>query len=192
MTNASAYIVLTTVNVPDLLKGYAKNFLKYRHTNVGFIVIGDLSTPHQKAQQIVQEVKDQGLDAEYCDIASQKKWLRRYPQIAKIIPYRTDNRRNIGFLMAAEKGAQSIITIDDDNYVTEEDFFKYHSIVGQKITLPMVTSTNGWFNNCTMLETNHGGLIYPRGYPFFKRRKEQYSFTELPGSNSIKHWFMDN
>jgi hypothetical protein len=87
--------------------------------------------------------------------------------------------------MAAEKGAQLIISIDDDNYATEEDFFKYHSIVGRKITLPTVSSTSRWFNNCTMLETNHGGLIYPRGYPFFKRRKEQYSFKESTGQIAL-------
>ena len=181
MANASTYIVLTTINAPELLKDYVKNFLKYGQSKVGFIVIGDLPTPHQKAQRIIQEVKDQGFEAEYWDITSQKRWLRQYPKIAKIIPYRTDNRRNIGFLMAAEKGAQILIAIDDDNYAADDDFYKYHSIVGKKATLPTVTSSNGWFNACTMLETDHGGLIYPRGYPYSKRRKEQYTFTQTTG-----------
>jgi hypothetical protein len=174
-------IVLTTINVPNLLEGYAQNLQKFKHKNVGFIVIGDIPTPHEKTQQVIQEVKNQGFEAEYYDIVSQKKWLRDFPKIAKVIPYRTDNRRNIGFLMAAEKGAETIIAIDDDNYATEEDFFKHHSIVGKKATLPTVTSTSGWFNPCTMLETDHGGLIYPRGYPFSKRRKEKYTYTHTTG-----------
>jgi hypothetical protein len=181
MGQASAYVVLTTINVPALLEGYAENFLKYGKSNVGFIVVGDIPTPHEKAKQLIQKIKDQGFEAEYYDIPSQKKWLRKFPQIAKIVPYRTDNRRNIGFLMAAEKGAQIIIAIDDDNYATNDDFYKYHSIVGKKVTLPTVTSTNGWFNPCTMLETDHGGLIYPRGYPFSKRHKEKYTYTQLTG-----------
>jgi hypothetical protein len=178
-------VVLTTVNIPILLEGYAENFLKYGHSDVGFIVIGDLLTPHEKAQKVIQRVKNQGFDAEYHDVASQKKWLRNYPKIAKIIPYRTDNRRNIGFLMAAEKGAKTIIAIDDDNYAANDDFYKYHNIVGKKVTLPTVTSSNGWFNPCTMLETDHGGLIYPRGYPFSKRRKEQYTFTQTTGQIAL-------
>jgi predicted house-cleaning noncanonical NTP pyrophosphatase (MazG superfamily) len=181
----STYIVLTTINVPTLIEGYAENFLKYERSNVGFIIIGDLITPHEKTRQIIQNVKNKGFDAEYYDIASQKKWLRNFPQISKIIPYRTDNRRNIGFLMAAEKGAKTLIAIDDDNYAGDDDFYKCHSIVGKKATLPTVTSSNGWFNPCTMLETDHGGLIYPRGYPFSKRRKEQYTFTQTTGQIAL-------
>jgi len=174
-------IVLTTIRVPELLLDYADNFAKYGHYNVGFIVVGDIPTPHEETKFLMQKVKDKGFEAQYFDIKSQRKWLHQYPKLAKIIPYRSDNRRNIGFLMAAEKGAQTIIAIDDDNYATGEDFYKYHSIVGKKATLPTVTSTSGWFNPCTMLETDHGGLIYPRGYPFSKRRKEQYTFTQTTG-----------
>ena len=176
-----ATIVLTTVNVPNLLKDYTENFQRFEYHDIGFIVIGDIPTPHEKAKKVIQEVKDLGFEAEYYDISSQKKWLRKLPQIAKIIPYRTDNRRNVGFLMAAEKGTEIIIAIDDDNYASDEDFGRYHSIVGKKATLPTVTSTSGWFNPCTMLETDHGRLIYPRGYPFSKRYKEEYTFTQTTG-----------
>jgi hypothetical protein len=179
-------IVLTTINEPVLLKGYAENLNKFGKPDFGFIVIGDVATPHEKARKTIADIKDQGYDAEYYDIPKQKKWLRNYPEIAKIVPYKTDNRRNLGFLMAAEKGANTIIAIDDDNYATEnEDFYKYHSIVGETVTLPTVTSTNGWFNPCTMLEADHGALIYPRGYPFSKRRKEQYTFTQTTGKIAL-------
>jgi hypothetical protein len=176
-----ACIVLTTIAVPTLLRDYVKNFAKHNTHDVGFIVIGDIPTPHEKARQLIKEINDQGFEAEYHDIASQKKWLRNLPQIAKIVPYRTDNRRNIGFLMAAEKKVEIIIAIDDDNYATDKDFFRYHNIVGKKVTMQTVTSTSGWFNPCTMLETDHGGLIYPRGYPFSKRHKEKYTYTKTTG-----------
>lgn len=180
-----ATIVLTTVNVPNLLMGYVNNFQKFGFKDIGFIVIGDIPTPHKKAKEVIHKIKDMGFEAAYFDIPSQKRWLRKLPQIAKIIPYRTDNRRNIGFLMAAEKDTEIIIAIDDDNYATDEDFGKYHSIVGKKATLPTITSTNGWFNPCTMLETDHGGLIYPRGYPFSKRYKEKYTFAQSTGQVAI-------
>jgi len=175
-------IVLTTINEPNILKGYTKNLSKFGQDDVDFIVIGDVATPNKRANEIIREVKEQGFEAEYHDVASQKKWLRDFPKIAKIIPYRSDNRRNIGFLMAVEKGTEIIITIDDDNHATDEDFSTYHGIVGKKTTLPTVTSTSGWFNPCTMLKTDNGGLIYPRGYPFSKRYKEEYTYTRTSGS----------
>jgi hypothetical protein len=177
-----ATLVLTTVNIPYLLREYAENFAEYGRFDVGFIVIGDIPTPHQKARKIIEEIKEQGFEADYYDIPSQKRWLKKFPNLSKIIPYRTDNRRNVGFLIAAEKNAQTIVTIDDDNYVTNEDYYKYHDIVGKTVTLQTVSSSNGWFNPCTLLETNHGALIYPRGYPFFKRYNEKYSYKLTTGN----------
>jgi len=175
-------IVLTTINIPTLLLDYAKNFVKYNKHDVGFIVIGDIPSPHDKAKKIIQEVKNMGFEAEYYDVLMQRRWLRKFPGFAKMIPYRSDNRRNIGFLLAAQKGAEIIITIDDDNYVTEEDYLKYHNIVGKSVKLPTVSSSTGWFNPCSLLETNHGRVIYPRGYPFSKRIKEEkYHFEETFG-----------
>lgn len=168
-----AYVVVTTINVPHLLKEYADNFEKFGHKNeVGFIVIGDLKTP-KEAKNVCDELQSRGFDATYMDVEAQREWLKRFPELDKIIPYNSDNRRNIGFLVALEKGAEIVLSIDDDNFVKpDEDWYGYHSIVGKEVELETVESSDGWFNICTLLKTIPERTIYPRGYPYSKRWKQ--------------------
>lgn len=165
-------IVLTTIRVPSLLKGYAENLEKYGHRDVGFIVIGDYRTPNRRTERLVNEIRDKGFDAEYWDIQGQKKWLEQFPKLDEIVPYNSDSRRNIGYLVAAEKGAEMIINIDDDNFVRSDDYFGQHSIVGKEQKLKTVYSKNGWFNPCSMLQTDPPRTIYPRGFPYSKRWRD--------------------
>lgn len=169
-------IVLTTVNVPNLLEAYAKNVRNFGHSDVGFIVIGDRHTPDEKCREIINDINDYGLDAYYFDVASQTQWLDDHPKLAKIIPFDSDNRRNIGFLIAAQLGAEKIISIDDDNYVTNDDFYGYHSIVGSSHKVKTTYSSNNWFNPCSLLRFSNGRMIYPRGFPFSKRWNDDAKF----------------
>ena len=164
-----AALVLTTVNVPTLLYGYAENFEKWgRADEVSVIVIGDRKTPPE-AGQVVAEIAARGLDARYLDISAQERWLKRFPDLAAVIPYDSDNRRNIGHLMAAESGAEVIIAVDDDNYATGEDFLAGHAIVGNLHRLPTVSASSGWYNVCEMLRLDPPRPIYPRGFPYSRR-----------------------
>lgn len=76
-------------------------------------------------------------------------------------------------MIAAQHGAQVIISIDDDNYVTKDDFYAHHSIVGNFRRIKTVHSADGWFNPCSLLRfsENWERMIYPRGFPFSKRWK---------------------
>jgi hypothetical protein len=165
--------VLTTIRVPSLLKGYAQNAKEYNHKDVGFIVIGDNKTPHDATHLLLREVEKKGFIAEYWDVVRQKKWLKNFPQIDRIVPYNSDNRRNIGFLIAAQEGAEIIISIDDDNYVTSEDYIGSHSIVGSKVELETISSQNNWFNPCSLLKTKPQRPIYSRGFPYSKRWEDR-------------------
>lgn len=161
--------VLTTIGVPNLLKGYAQNAKEYNHKDVGFIVIGDNKTPHGAVRSLLQEVEKEGFIAEYWDVERQKSWLKDFPKLDRIVPYNSDNRRNIGFLIAAQEGAEIIISLDDDNYVISGDYISSHKIVGNKVELETVSSTNNWFNPCSMLKTEPQRPIYSRGFPYSKR-----------------------
>lgn len=164
-----SYIVLTTINLPSLLEEYADNFEKFGHrNNTGFIVIGDLKTP-KEAKAVCDKLQQRGFEATYMDVSTQKEWLKKFPELDEIIPYNSDNRRNIGYLVALEKGAEMIISLDDDNYVGNYDFFGEHSVVGKNVNLPTVYSSNGWYNICSLLENDRNVEIYPRGFPYSKR-----------------------
>ena len=172
-----ASIILTTINIPELLLGYADNFEKYGHKEkVNFILIVDKKTP-VAAKNIISKIKKQGFEAEHWSLKKQDSFLRKIPRLRKILPYNTDARRIIGILRALERKDNFIILIDDDNYVGKEDFFDGHSITGQTINLCSVSSTNKWFNSCSVLKTYPSNAqIYHRGFPYSKRFNDFYKW----------------
>jgi len=169
----NACLVFTTINIPRIANDYWQNFKKFGHEKeVEVVIIGDLKTPHIATFSIVQKLKSQGFAIEYFDIALQEKWLQKYPDLKKIIPYNNDSRRNIGFLMALERKRRFLISIDDDSFPTNQDLYSQHAIVGTNKNLYVISSTNGWFNPCSMLENNQKQNIYARGFPYAKRNQK--------------------
>jgi len=174
----TTYIVFTTINMPSLLDGYATNLKRYGHEHdVGFIVIGDYKTPAGTAEYIKQFTK-QGIEAIYLGVEEQKKWLNHFPKLEAIIPYNSDNRRNIGYLVAIQRGGKTVICIDDDNYVTESDFVMGHQIAGSNEELTLVSSNTGWFNICSLMDCAPARTIYPRGLPYSKRWQDEIITTK--------------
>lgn len=171
-------IVLTTINIPVLLQEYADNFLKFGHQDeVEVLVIGDKKTP-KEVGELLNKISLTGVRAEYFDIEKQEVWLEKFPDFKKIVPYNSDNRRNIGYLIAAERGAEVVIAIDDDNYVDPaKDYLGAHSIVGSKMKFDALNDKSGWFNICSMIEFEPNRKVYPRGYPYCKRFTDGKSFV---------------
>jgi hypothetical protein len=185
-------IVVTSVNPPLLLLEYAKHFYSLGNDNVGFIVIGDVKTPDNETKKVILSIS-KFVPTCYMNVEEQKKWGRKYQRMMDAIPYNSDNRRNIGYLLAAEKGADIIINLDDDNYATNDDFISHHSIVGEIRSMSVVHSTNGWFNPCSILSTRPARKLYARGFPYSKRWKDGVSFTRGTGKVMINQglWFRD-
>lgn len=173
-------LTLTTIRDPNpLLQSYISNLEEFGHSDYAIIIIGDLKTP-----------KIGGFDkCEIWDVRKQKSWLREYPKLASIIPYNSDNRRNLGYLRAVEMGTELIINVDDDNYALPgEDFYGFHSIVGSYQKLESLHSSNNWFNPCQLLNFDaqiSGDLpskhfigdenpVYQRGFPYSKRWRDHY------------------
>lgn len=189
-------IVLTTINVPDLLIDYAKNFIAFGHQKeIEMLVIGDMKTPHEKVDKLISEINGMGVSAEYFDITKQEKWLEKFPDLKKIIPYNSDNRRNIGYLIAGERKTEIILAIDDDNYVdVSKDYLKDQSIVGKTMDFEAISDKSGWFNICSMMKFEPERKIYPRGYPYYKRWKDGNSkVRKVSGRIVINEglWFED-
>lgn len=166
------YIVLTTINIPQIAIDLCKNIEKYKHKNdVGIIIIGDKKSPDKESTLIAKKLKKKSFDVEYFNLKRQKQILSKFPKFEKIIPYNSDNRRNIGFLLALKNGCEKVISIDDDNFpLNSVDFIENHSIVGRTQKLKVIKSSSNWFNPLSINKETKN--IYTRGFPYNKREKE--------------------
>ncbi|HEV8353893.1 MAG TPA: hypothetical protein VGR24_06820 [bacterium] len=170
-------LVATTIGTGEFIARYAQQAAAEDLTDeVVCVVVTDRKTPPEIRVQ-VERAQQTGLRVVCPSLPEQDAYLRRLGEIARIIPYDSDNRRNVGFLLALEQQCDLIISIDDDNLPRPgERFFGEHMVVGEEVTLRSVRSGSGWFNVCRLLETEPAG-IYPRGFPYRHRHAE----AELSG-----------
>jgi len=172
--------ITTTIKVPVFFKEYAKK-LKNK-SKIGFMVVGDKKTPHKKVSSFMNELKGDGYESEYLDLHFQKKYIRKFKGLSKIISYNSTTRRNIGHLKAAEDGAKVIVILDDDNHITNNKFLHYISHLGKKGNFTEVKSSIGWFNPCSILKTDHKRSIFMRGFPYAKQSiPNKYTFKKNSG-----------
>ena len=136
------------------------------------IVIPDLKTPRE-VYSACEDARARGVTVSCPSIQEQEAFLGSLGKISVAIPYNSDNRRNVGYLMALDLGCDFIISIDDDNYcIPGSSFFEEHSIVAKPpIEQESAETGTGWFNCCELLETSPS-TIYPRGFPYHARFKE--------------------
>jgi len=168
-----AALVLTTINDPVILEDYTQNFERFGHLHsVKVFVIPDRKTPPSVFDRCAQ-LRQRGLQVVCPTLEEQGSYLGKFDGLARLIPFNSDNRRNVGFLMALDSGAEFMMSIDDDNYcLPDEDFLTAHSVViGGSTNERVVHSSNGWFNICEMLTINPAVHVYPRGYTYFARHK---------------------
>jgi hypothetical protein len=156
-------LVTTTINIPVLLRDYAENALRYGHEDLDIIVVGDRKNPPETTA-FCQSLHPL-CPCTYLDIPAQQSYLAGFPDLWDHIPFDCIQRRNIGMLMAYRNGADVVITIDDDNFVTNQDFAGLHAVVGQYRELPLYASTSGWLDVCAFLQADDGVRFYHRGYP---------------------------
>ncbi|MFQ3580727.1 MAG: hypothetical protein SNJ67_04890 [Chloracidobacterium sp.] len=168
-------IVVTTIYDGAFIDAYYEHFDRHgRLEDARFYVVGDLTTPADCAER-VRAYTRRGLPWFFLTPDDQEAFLADFPELAAEIPWRSDNRRNVGFLMAYRDGCDPIISIDDDNYPTEGwDFLGEHAVVGREVTLRLAVGDQGWFNLCSMMAVRcpslgGGQTVYPRGFPYPRR-----------------------
>lgn len=181
MSRKRAAIVVTTIFEPKFLDGYIENLQQHDRRDVDLIVIIDRKTPLTVARRCAELAKD-GWRVICPTLDEQETFLRRFPSMAGRIPYDSDNRRNIGFLLALDRGAEVLISIDDDNYCLDDsDFVGEHAVAGEVSDTPQTEASDGWLNVCGLLDASTRDPIFPRGFPYFARRHER-TLEELAGT----------
>lgn len=151
-------IVVTSINdCTELLNGYLANFAKYGR-EAKIYLIPDQKTPQF---QIPKGVHVPGG-------GEQVAFLEKIGMPPRKIPWNSDNRRNVGYLMAMADGAEMIVSIDDDNYCSLDcDFIGEHlsAMSGQQ---GCVSVEGFWYNNLNTFGI--GNYLYPRGFPYYAKR----------------------
>lgn len=178
-------LVTTTIHVPKNLEGYCENLARNGHAGEGaveIIVIGDLKSPPETGTYLAELEQRTGTPIAWWDAERQREWLAELPDLDGLLPWNSVQRRNLAYLLAVVGGAERIITIDDDNFATDDDFLGGHSIVGEQRSLPVVTSSSGWFNTSSLLVASPSKPLYHRGYPTNKRGLgEELAYAKCEG-----------
>jgi Reversibly glycosylated polypeptide len=167
-------IVTTTINVPVGLLQYVENARTYGHRNVDLVVIGDRKSPPE-ALQFCRTVSSV-YPCAYYDIRQQQDYLSDFPDLWRHLRFDSIQRRNIGMLIAWRNGADVVVTIDDDNFVTSQDFIGRHAVAGSVQEVSGIGTTSGWFDVCSFLQADDGVRFYHRGYPQKLRWSERDHF----------------
>lgn len=159
-------LVTTTIHVPRCLEAYLANAERHGHAErVSVSVVGDRKTPAETAGFLQELGRRFPSSIRYLDVPAQQALLRRWPALDLTLRYNCIQRRNVGYLQAALDGAEVLIAVDDDNFVTDEDYVGAHLAVGHEVCVPVVRHTSGWWNVCQRLTCDPPRRFYHRGYP---------------------------
>jgi hypothetical protein len=135
-------LVITSISAPNaVLSACAKGSSNH---GADFIVIGDTKSPA-------------GFDLPGCDFWSIERQRTMASRLASLLPERHYARKNLGYLVAMERGAKVIIETDDDNLPYEE--FWRERAVRQRAHL---LSNGDWVN---VYRHFTDAPIWPRGFP---------------------------
>ena len=173
MTVINGAIVMTTIFDPLVLESYFENLEAFGHLGqVQAFVIPDRKTP-SSAYKRCSLLRERGLNVAFPSFEEQEGFLKRVDFPPEWIPYDSDNRRNVGFLMALDSAADFIISVDDDNFCRAgDDFFSEHAVVcNGAATAKTIDSSARWFNVCRLMNFDRGGPVYARGFPYYARHR---------------------
>jgi Reversibly glycosylated polypeptide len=172
-------VVCTTIGDGTFLKEWGRLIRQAgRHDDVRLVIIPDRRTPASLYGHVAA-LRDMDLTV-VCPVPTEQlMFLEKLDCRPGFIPWNSDNRRNVGYLMAWADGADVVISVDDDNVPLNESWFHTHETA---VTSPPgqhsgVSSPTGWFSSMRLLSTRPSGPYWPRGFPFFARTEPEIRQT---------------
>jgi hypothetical protein len=128
---------------------------------IDFILIGDRKSPAQ-------------FDLEGCDFWNVERQLKLPFALSRLLPMGHYSRKNLGYLLAMQRGVQTLVETDDDN-IPRPEFFADHEPVLECEFLSDV----GWVN---AYEWFTDARLWPRGFPLEQLREP----TRTAGNSSVR------
>lgn len=165
-------ITITTINIPKILKNICENLIKYKHSDVSILVIGDKKTPDETRGYCAKIANEFQVDIEYLGIEEQEKVFQENKELLELFPYNTPDRVILGGMLSYLGECERLIAVDDDNFPTKYDFVGFHSITGKQSEVNLIKNEAGWFNVHNALVDERNIPFYPRGFPWKQRNPE--------------------
>ena len=155
----STSLVVTSISAPGpILHSLAE---LCRRDDYEFILIGDAASPPEFALE----------GCRFYGLREQQELPFRF---ARLCPQKHYARKNIGYLLAAQRGAQRILETDDDNAPLETfGALKGETVQGRHI------ADAGWVNLYSYF-TRAGKPLWPRGFPLSLLKKTAPAADSLP------------
>lgn len=157
MNEVKVAIVITSISAPNQV--LCKIAEGSQQEGWSFIVIGDVASP-------------QDFSLTGCDFYSIERQKQTPFQFARLCPEKHYARKNIGYLLARQQGAEMIIETDDDN-IPYESFWQRRDRVQ---TVPTLAG-QGWINAYRYFSDEN---IWPRGFPLNLIHHSLPSWSSLP------------
>lgn len=147
MTKKSLIITSIAPSTMESLHTYTK---ECKNRGFDFILIGDTKSP-----------ADFHIDE--CDFWSVDRQLTLDSEFAKLCPTRHYARKNIGYIVAMQRGTEELVETDDDNLPREEFWNGHNKVVKARDIQDM-----GWVNVYKYFSDK---FIWPRGLPLEELQK---------------------
>lgn len=191
-------IVMPTIHVPYVLTQWAASMTP----NVDEIIVMDGSHPDSKTQprgeimELLYAIEEKFSVGTIYHSANAQRALGW--QSAEKMGWFTTCRRNIGFLEAVKRGAELIVTLDDDNAPKHTDqLHVIESFFDDSSEVDVVSSSTGWFDpgSLCLAKDSFGNetFVTHRGYPLNERHNKptiSYNIAEaMPIGVHAGLWF---
>ena len=150
-------IVVTSISAPNAALAALAGGCRER--GFRFFVVGDVSSPPQ-------------FDLPGCKFLNLAQQNTLDFEFARRCPTRHYARKNIGYLIALQSGAQIIVETDDDN-LPQPGFWAPRS----RLQRVAVAATGGWLN---VYRYFSDAMIWPRGLPLSTIRADVPAFDAMP------------
>ncbi len=171
-------IVVTTIGAGEFLDHYSDLIVAAEALDlVRIVVIADRKTP-RRLHRAAEKARARGVSIVLPTLAEQEDLLNRLGA-PDLVPWNSDNRRNVGYLLAWMSDAEYVISIDDDNLPASGDLLAHHGVVLEpRLPRQLLESPGRWFNPCDALAFEQPGpRVFARGFPYSRRGTEAEEAT---------------
>ena len=169
-------LITTTVNVPTNLRTWCEVGLTSQDL---VIVAGDHRNSHVEVEELADELtRTMRVPVLYLRPEDQERWT-----VSEALGWNCVQRRNIALLEALDWGADTVTTIDDDNYPLTTDFFeRTDSALRGSAPHTLVSSASGWWNAGSLLDPP----VTLRGFPYSQRHRQPELTREVELVNALQ------